>query len=135
MIVIIMIIYLFTATVHERMMHCDFFKDFPDAQVFPSVHDAVLFTQQSTKLWELALILCIFLLIELSENGNFPLPFTELWIMLVLMKSANFHVFFILRHFLKFFLSSIWQRRNIEILIFLLSFLVICGYLLCGIQL
>lgn len=38
-----------SATVHERMMHCNFFEDFPDSQVFPSVHDAVLYAQQSTK--------------------------------------------------------------------------------------
>ncbi|KDR19089.1 prestin-like isoform X2 [Zootermopsis nevadensis] len=38
-----------SATVHERMLHCDFFEDFPDSQLFPSVHDAVLFAQQSPK--------------------------------------------------------------------------------------
>ena len=37
------------ATVHERMLHCDFFEDFPDSQLFPSVHDAVLYAQLSTK--------------------------------------------------------------------------------------
>jgi hypothetical protein len=38
-----------SATVLERMLHCDFFEDFPDSQLFPSVHDAVLFAQQSAK--------------------------------------------------------------------------------------
>jgi len=38
-----------SATVHERMLHCDFFEDFPDSQLFPSVHDAVLYAQLSTK--------------------------------------------------------------------------------------
>lgn len=38
-----------SATVYERMLHCDFFEDFPDSQLFPSVHDAVLYAQQSEK--------------------------------------------------------------------------------------
>lgn len=37
------------ATVYERMLHCGFFEDFPDSQLFPSVHDAVLYAQQSEK--------------------------------------------------------------------------------------
>jgi hypothetical protein len=40
---------LFLATVHERMLHCDFFDDFPESQLFPSVHDAVLYAQLSAK--------------------------------------------------------------------------------------
>jgi solute carrier family 26 protein len=38
-----------SATVHERMLHCRFFEDFPESQLFPSVHDAVLYAQLSTK--------------------------------------------------------------------------------------
>lgn len=38
-----------SATVHERMLHCDFFDDFPESQLFPSVHDAVLYAQLSAK--------------------------------------------------------------------------------------
>nr|CAD7447499.1 unnamed protein product [Timema bartmani] len=38
-----------SATVYERMVHCDFFSDFPDSQLFPTIHDAVAYSQQSLK--------------------------------------------------------------------------------------
>ncbi|XP_066997153.2 prestin [Anabrus simplex] len=36
-----------SATVYERMVHCDFFESFSDSHLFPTVHDAVLFAKQA----------------------------------------------------------------------------------------
>ncbi|XP_049782755.1 sulfate transporter-like isoform X1 [Schistocerca cancellata] len=36
-----------SATVYERLVHCSFFEDFPETQVFPTVHDAVLYANQT----------------------------------------------------------------------------------------
>ena len=35
----------FSAPVFERMVHCDFFYEFPDSQTFITVEDAVLFSK------------------------------------------------------------------------------------------
>ncbi|GLH02704.1 uncharacterized protein GBIM_08666 [Gryllus bimaculatus] len=37
-----------SAQVYERMVNCDFFWKFPDAQLFAAVHDAVLFALQAS---------------------------------------------------------------------------------------